>query len=258
MKAFKQMLRYIWPQWPRIIVVVLSALVIAVLLSLSFVTIIPLLKVMMGEEGLHGWVDRKSSRRLLRTAVPRPRARRADRRGPSPSLQDPSARLDVAKDSLAAEGRHSSRSTTSPMSTISRPRRTPARSVHPVAAGTGRRPRPIRSRLTVSASTGRPVRVPVELAIATPDERGVRPESRLDADQALPAGRMQVGGRPGRPAAREPSARERQGQGHPDHHGRDHRRHAHPVHRQVLPGLSRPEDRARSASTSCGRTSSAT
>jgi ABC-type multidrug transport system fused ATPase/permease subunit len=28
-------------------------------LSLSFITIIPLLKVMMGQEGLHGWVDRK-------------------------------------------------------------------------------------------------------------------------------------------------------------------------------------------------------
>ncbi|MCU0915317.1 MAG: ABC transporter transmembrane domain-containing protein [Planctomycetes bacterium] len=59
MKAFVQMLRYIWPQWPRIIVVVLSAMAIAAMLSLSFVTIIPLLKVMIGSEGLHGWVDRK-------------------------------------------------------------------------------------------------------------------------------------------------------------------------------------------------------
>ncbi len=60
MKPFRQMLSYLWPQWPRIVVVVFCALVIAVLLSLSFVTIIPLLKVMMGEEGLHGWVDRKT------------------------------------------------------------------------------------------------------------------------------------------------------------------------------------------------------
>jgi ABC-type multidrug transport system fused ATPase/permease subunit len=58
MKAFAQMLRYIWPQWPRIVIVVFSALVIAVLLSLSFVTILPLLKVMIGDEGLHGWMDR--------------------------------------------------------------------------------------------------------------------------------------------------------------------------------------------------------
>jgi ABC-type multidrug transport system fused ATPase/permease subunit len=43
-----------------VIVVVLSALVVSALLSLSFMTIIPLLKVMMGTEGLHGWVDRKS------------------------------------------------------------------------------------------------------------------------------------------------------------------------------------------------------
>lgn len=60
MRPFRQMLGYLWPQWPRIVVVVFCALVIAVLLSLSFVTIIPLLKVMMGEEGLHGWVDRKT------------------------------------------------------------------------------------------------------------------------------------------------------------------------------------------------------
>ena len=61
MKAFRRIFKYIWPQWPRIIVVVVSAIVIAALLSLSFMTLIPLLKVMMGEEGLHGWVDRKVS-----------------------------------------------------------------------------------------------------------------------------------------------------------------------------------------------------
>jgi ABC-type multidrug transport system fused ATPase/permease subunit len=43
-----------------VIVVVFSAIIIAVLLSLSFMTIIPLLNVMIGSEGLHGWVDRKT------------------------------------------------------------------------------------------------------------------------------------------------------------------------------------------------------
>jgi ATP-binding cassette, subfamily B, bacterial MsbA len=42
-----------------VIVIVLLALLIGVLFSLSFATILPLLKVMMGEEGLGGWVDRK-------------------------------------------------------------------------------------------------------------------------------------------------------------------------------------------------------
>ncbi len=60
MKAFNRIFKYIWPQWPQVIVVVVSAMLIAILLSLSFMTVIPLLKVMMGEEGLHGWVDRKS------------------------------------------------------------------------------------------------------------------------------------------------------------------------------------------------------
>lgn len=59
MKTFWRLFKYIWPQWPDLIVIFVSAMVISVLFSLSFLTIAPLLKVMMGEEGLHGWVDRK-------------------------------------------------------------------------------------------------------------------------------------------------------------------------------------------------------
>jgi len=62
MKAFRRVFKYVWPQWPRIIVVVLSAMIVSSLLSLSFMTVIPLLKVMMGEEGLHGWVEREISK----------------------------------------------------------------------------------------------------------------------------------------------------------------------------------------------------
>ena len=61
MKAFRRVFKYVWPQWPYIIVVVVSAIIVASLLSLSFMTVIPLLKVMMGEEGLGGWADRKIS-----------------------------------------------------------------------------------------------------------------------------------------------------------------------------------------------------
>jgi len=60
MNPFRRLFQYVWPQWPRVIFVVASALVVAALLSLSFITVIPLLKVMMGKEGLHGWVDRKT------------------------------------------------------------------------------------------------------------------------------------------------------------------------------------------------------
>jgi len=59
MKDFRRVFKYIWPQWPRIIVVLVSAIIVSSLLSLSFMTVIPLLKVMMGQEGLHGWVERK-------------------------------------------------------------------------------------------------------------------------------------------------------------------------------------------------------
>jgi ABC-type multidrug transport system fused ATPase/permease subunit len=57
--AFKRIWSYVWPQWPRVIAVVFWSMVIGGMFSVSFATIIPLLKVMMGEEGLHGWVDRK-------------------------------------------------------------------------------------------------------------------------------------------------------------------------------------------------------
>ncbi len=62
MKAFRRVFIYVWPQWPSVIVVIISALVVSSLLSLSFMTVIPLLKVMMGEEGLHGWVERGVSK----------------------------------------------------------------------------------------------------------------------------------------------------------------------------------------------------
>ncbi len=59
MKSFWRVFKYVWPQWPRLVVIFVSAILISILFSLSFMTIVPLLKVMMGEEGLHGWVDRK-------------------------------------------------------------------------------------------------------------------------------------------------------------------------------------------------------
>jgi len=61
MNAFRRIFKYVWPQWPRIIVVVVSAIIVSSLLSLSLMTVVPLLKVMMGNEGVHGWVERKIS-----------------------------------------------------------------------------------------------------------------------------------------------------------------------------------------------------
>ena len=58
MKAFRRIFRYVWPQWYRLIVIVVSAMMIGILFAFSIGTVLPLLKVMMGEEGLHGWVDR--------------------------------------------------------------------------------------------------------------------------------------------------------------------------------------------------------
>ena len=57
--AFKRIWSYVWPQWPRVIAVFFWSALMAGMLSISIVTMIPILKVMMGEEGLHGWVDRQ-------------------------------------------------------------------------------------------------------------------------------------------------------------------------------------------------------
>jgi subfamily B ATP-binding cassette protein MsbA len=58
LSAFKRVLGYVWPQWPSLIALLLWAAIISLMFSASFLTIIPLLKVMMAEEGLHSWVDR--------------------------------------------------------------------------------------------------------------------------------------------------------------------------------------------------------
>lgn len=59
--AFKRIWSYVWPQWPRLAAVIVWSMVIALMFTISFMTVLPLLKVMMGDEGLHGWVDRKTA-----------------------------------------------------------------------------------------------------------------------------------------------------------------------------------------------------
>jgi ABC-type multidrug transport system fused ATPase/permease subunit len=58
-QPFRRIFKYVWPQWPRLVVIVITAVIIGILFSLSFMTVGPLLKVMLNEEGLHGWADRK-------------------------------------------------------------------------------------------------------------------------------------------------------------------------------------------------------
>jgi ABC-type multidrug transport system fused ATPase/permease subunit len=59
MNSFKRLLKYIWPQWPSLVTIFVAVIFIGLLFSASFVTVIPLLKVMMGQEGIHGWVNRE-------------------------------------------------------------------------------------------------------------------------------------------------------------------------------------------------------
>ncbi|MCP4452950.1 MAG: ABC transporter ATP-binding protein [Planctomycetes bacterium] len=59
MKAFNRIFEYIWPQWHRVVLTVMCALIVAVLLSVSYLTVIPILKVMIKTEGLHPWIEGK-------------------------------------------------------------------------------------------------------------------------------------------------------------------------------------------------------
>jgi len=61
MKDFRRVFKYVWPQWHRLVTICCSVFLISVLYGLSFGTISPLLTVMMGSEGLHGWVNRNIS-----------------------------------------------------------------------------------------------------------------------------------------------------------------------------------------------------
>ena len=59
MSAFSRIFKYVWPQWGRLIAILISVMIIAVLFAGSFATVIPLLKVMMGRESIHRWIDRE-------------------------------------------------------------------------------------------------------------------------------------------------------------------------------------------------------
>ncbi len=100
MKAFGRVFAYLWPQWPRVVAVIISAMVIAVLLSVSFMTLIPLLTVMMGTEGLPGWLDRKVCASYYGLEFRVPQADEMDE-GTGPSLRTHLRVTDVEEGSLA-------------------------------------------------------------------------------------------------------------------------------------------------------------
>ena len=59
MKHFLRIFEYIWPQRKSVVVIVATVVLISILFAFSYATISPLLTVMMGSEGIHGWMDRK-------------------------------------------------------------------------------------------------------------------------------------------------------------------------------------------------------
>ncbi|MCF7957483.1 MAG: ABC transporter ATP-binding protein/permease [Phycisphaerae bacterium] len=55
---FRRIFQYIFPQYKAIILSVVCALLVAILFTLSIGAMLPMMRVMMEEEGLHGWVNR--------------------------------------------------------------------------------------------------------------------------------------------------------------------------------------------------------
>ncbi|OHB56101.1 MAG: hypothetical protein A2Y12_03420 [Planctomycetes bacterium GWF2_42_9] len=51
---------YVLPQWPRVLILLISVVIVSFFFAFTFLAAIPLMKVMIAEEGLHGWIDRKS------------------------------------------------------------------------------------------------------------------------------------------------------------------------------------------------------
>ena len=59
MKNFFRIFEYIWPQRQRIAAILITVVLISILFAFSYAAISPMLTVMMGSEGIHGWMNRK-------------------------------------------------------------------------------------------------------------------------------------------------------------------------------------------------------
>ena len=59
MKYFRRVLLYVIPQYKAVLVSVACAMVAVVLFTMGIAAMLPLMKVMIGEEGPHGWVNRE-------------------------------------------------------------------------------------------------------------------------------------------------------------------------------------------------------
>lgn len=56
---FRRIAKYVLPQWHRIIVVFFAAVMVGLLFAGSFAAVVPLLKVMMDQESIPGWINRQ-------------------------------------------------------------------------------------------------------------------------------------------------------------------------------------------------------
>ena len=58
MKSFRRVLKHVWPQWKLLTLSFVCVFFVSSLYTLSLGTMLPFLKVLIAEEGLHDWVYR--------------------------------------------------------------------------------------------------------------------------------------------------------------------------------------------------------
>ncbi|MBN1490173.1 MAG: ATP-binding cassette domain-containing protein, partial [Phycisphaerae bacterium] len=69
LRHFKRLLGYVWPQRRYLIPLIISVVGLAVTYSLSIASILPTLAVIVGEEGLHGRIDREIAQQRFKISL---------------------------------------------------------------------------------------------------------------------------------------------------------------------------------------------
>jgi hypothetical protein len=105
MEYFRRVLVYVGRQYKAVLLSILCALLVAMLFTLSIGAMLPLMKIMIGEEGLHGWVERAviKHRSGISFAAKESRETLSDDNEQTPRPDVPFAIVSIKKDSPATD-----------------------------------------------------------------------------------------------------------------------------------------------------------
>jgi hypothetical protein len=87
---FRRMVKLVWPHKRFLVIGLLGSVFYGLLHSVSIVGVLPVLKVMLTEEGLHGWVEQSITHQRLHTDLYWERGAlraRSTEKGPTPAAR---------------------------------------------------------------------------------------------------------------------------------------------------------------------------